>query len=264
MDEEKKSEAGGHEPERVGSYRLEAPVSQSRDGREGLYLATNETSGALALVLVLKSTFHKGVGALKELRVRFISSASEGYRALEAEETPYAVAADRQSAESLMSTLEAVARAVRHMDEALPFFDRPRPRRGLGWGVAGAVAVCALLFVLVRQEPVCPPPVEPESVASAASAPLRYDVAAEPEHINPWLGNATPPGQPVFARPLPLQPFKWQKRPPCTRFVEVELIGACWGPHALTAPCPDQLFEHQGKCYVPIIIAQSPPQSFGP
>ncbi|WP_309894456.1 hypothetical protein, partial [Archangium sp.] len=210
-----------------------------------------------------KTAFHKGVGALKELRVRFISSASEGYTALEAEETPYAVAADRQTAESLMFTLEALAQAVRHMDEALPFFDRPRPRRRLGWAVAGAVAACALLFVLVRQEPVCPPPIEPEPVASAVSAPLLHEFPAEPERINPWLGNATPPGQTVFSRPLPRQPFKWQKRPPCTRFVEVELIGACWGPHKLTAPCPDQLFEHEGQCYAPIILAQSPPQSLG-
>ncbi|HLM43004.1 MAG TPA: hypothetical protein VK458_04000 [Myxococcaceae bacterium] len=256
MDEEKKSEAGGHEPERVGSYRLEAPVSQSRDGREGLYLATNETSGALALVLVLKSTFHKGVGALKQWRVRFIFSASEGYKALEAEETPYAVAADRQSAESLMSTLEAVAQAVRHMDEALPVFDRPRPGRRLGWGLAGAVAACALLFALVRLDAVCPRTSEPEPVASA-----------EPEQLEPhsssWLGNTMPPGAPVFARPLPRQPFKGQKRPPCTRLVEAELIGACWGPHELKAPCPDELFEHQGKCYAPIIIPQLPPQSLG-
>jgi len=269
MDEEKKSEAGWNEPEQVGPYRLEAQVSQSRDGREGLYLATNETSGARALVLVLKSTFHKGVGALRELRVRFISSASEGYRALEAEETPYAVAADRQTAESLMSTLEAVAQAVRHMDEALPVFDRPRPgRRRLGWGLAGAVAACALLFGLVRLDAVCPRPIEPEPVASTASAPLSHEFPVEAEllepHLSPWLANATPPpGQPVFARPLPRQPFKGQKRPPCILLVEVELFGACWGPHALKAPCPDQLFEHEGRCYAPLIIPQSPTQSLG-
>jgi hypothetical protein len=269
MDEEKKSETGWNEPEQVGPYRLEAQVSQSRDGREGLYLATNETSGARALVLVLKTAFHKGVGALKQWRVRFIFSASEGYKALEAEETPYAVAADRQSAESLMSTLEAVAQAVRHMDEALPFFDRPRPSRRLGWwGLAGAVAACALLFVLVRQDLVCPQPMEPEPVASAASVPLRHEFPVEAEplepHLSPWLANAMPsPGQPVFARPLPRKPFKGQKRPPCILLVEVELFGACWGPHKLTAPCPDQLFEHEGQCYTPLIIPQSPPQSLG-
>jgi hypothetical protein len=267
MDEEKKSEASWEEPERLGPYRLEALVSRSRDGRERLYLATNEMSGALALVL--KTAIHKGVRALKELRVRFISSASEGYRALEAEETPYAVAADRQSAESLMSTLEAVAQAVRHMDEALPVFDRPRPGRRLGWGLgAGAVAACALLFVLVRVDAVCPQPIEPEPVASAASAPLRHEFPVEAEplepHLSPWLANATPPpGQPVFARPLPRRPFKGQKTPPCILLVEVELFGACWGPHALKAPCPDQLFEHEGQCYAPLMIPQSPPQSLG-
>lgn len=34
-----------------------------------------------------------------------------------------------------------------------------------------------------------------------------------------------------------------EKRPPCTRYVEVELVGACWAPHELKAPCPETLFK---------------------
>lgn len=62
----------------------------------------------------------------------------------------------------------------------------------------------------------------------------------------------------------PQEPFKGQKRPPCTRYVEVELIGACWGPHELKAPCPDVLYEHQGKCYVPLFSAKPPPSALEP
>jgi hypothetical protein len=67
----------------------------------------------------------------------------------------------------------------------------------------------------------------------------------------------------VLARPLPKEPFKGQKRPPCTRYAEVELVGACWAPHKLKAPCPETLFEHQGECYLPSFSAKPPPSSLG-
>jgi hypothetical protein len=34
-------------------------------------------------------------------------------------------------------------------------------------------------------------------------------------------------GESVLARPLPKEPFTGQKRPPCHRYAEVELVGAC-------------------------------------
>ena len=83
----------------------------------------------------------------------------------------------------------------------------------------------------------------------------------DPLPSSPYLADTTPPEAPVIARPLPREPFKGQKRPPCTRHVEVELIGACWGPHKLKAPCPNELYEHQGECYVPLFSAKPPPQS---
>ncbi|QRN97690.1 hypothetical protein JRI60_00955 [Archangium violaceum] len=77
-----------------------------------------------------------------------------------------------------------------------------------------------------------------------------------------FLTDTTDGGEPVLARPLPSEPFKGQKRPPCKRYSEVELIGACWMPHELKAPCPDELYEYQGKCYVPAFSAKQPvPQS---
>lgn len=68
----------------------------------------------------------------------------------------------------------------------------------------------------------------------------------------------------VLARPLPREPFKGQKRPPCTRYAEVEWVGACWLPHELKAPCPDVLYEDQGKCDSPAFSARPPPSSLGP
>ncbi len=50
---------------------------------------------------------------------------------------------------------------------------------------------------------------------------------------------------------------------PCTRYTEVELVGACWAPHEIKAPCPEDLFEHQGKCYMPTFSAKPPPSALG-
>jgi hypothetical protein len=75
--------------------------------------------------------------------------------------------------------------------------------------------------------------------------------------------DAADAGQSVIARPLPKEPFKEQKRPPCHRYAEVELIGACWMPHKLKAPCPDVLYEHQGECYSPTLATKPPPSSLG-
>ena len=45
MDDEKKSEASGEQPERLGPYVLQEQVAQSDDSYGELYLATHETSG---------------------------------------------------------------------------------------------------------------------------------------------------------------------------------------------------------------------------
>ena len=67
----------------------------------------------------------------------------------------------------------------------------------------------------------------------------------------------------ALTHPLPSKPYKGQKRPPCTRYTEVELVGACWAPHKLKAPCPETLFEYQGECYLPSFSAKPPPSSLG-
>ncbi len=256
MDEEKKSEASGEGAERVGPYLLQEQVQQSNDGQGELYLATNETSGATALVR--KHAVEEDKAPRKDWRVFLGSWASRGYSAMEVEHTGWARAQDRQSAESLLLTLEGVLEEARRMVRAVSGPDEPRLRWRLGWGVASAVAVGALLLALVRLAPVSQPP-------SALPAPLRHEepTPVETPDFRAWLADTTPPGQPVFARPLPKEPFKGQKRPPCTRYTEVELVGACWAPHKLKAPCPEDLFEYQGECYLPSFSARPPPSSLG-
>jgi hypothetical protein len=162
----------------------------------------------------------------------------------------------RQSAESLLPTLEGVHEEVRRMVRVVADPHEPRLRWPLA--LASAATLGTLLFALVRLASVSQPP-------SAPPAPLRYALPTAPgtSDFRASLAGTTPPGQPVLTRPLPKEPFKGQKRPPCTRYTEVELVGACWMPHELKAPCPEDLFEYQGKCFVPSFSAKPPPSSLG-
>jgi hypothetical protein len=259
MDEEKKSEAGAEEPERLGPYLLQEQVEQDHDSQVELYLATHETSGATALVR--KHAAEEGTAPRKDWRVLLGSWASRGYSVMEVEHTDWATAQDRQSAESLLLTLEGVLEEVRGMTRVLSDTHEPHLRWRLGLGVVSAATVCALVFALVRlasvsQHPSVPPAPLSHEEPTAAEVP-------EPSIERGLVDTTTPQEQTVLARPLPKEPYKGQKRPPCTRYTEVELIDACWIPHRLKAPCPDSLHEHQGECYVPAFSAKPPPQSFG-
>ncbi|HEX5748806.1 MAG TPA: hypothetical protein VFZ09_21370 [Archangium sp.] len=259
MDEKKKPEANGEETERLGPYVLQEQVPQSDESQGELYLARNETSGAAALVL--KHAPEEGGAPWKDWRVRLISWGSLGYCAMEVEHTPWSRAQDRQSVESLVHTLEGVLEGVRRMTRAWSGPQEPRFRWRLGLGLASAATVCALLFALVRVASVSQPP-------SAPTAPMSLEDLMATEVPEPFiergLVDTTPPQeQTVLARPLPKEPYKGQKRPPCTRYTEVELVGACWIPHELKPPCPESLHEHQGKCYLPAFSAKPPPQSLG-
>jgi hypothetical protein len=265
MDEEKKAKASGEEPERLGPYVIQEQVQQSHDSQEELYLATHETSGAKALVR--KHSSEEDAAARKDWRVLFSSWASRGYSAMEVEHTDWALAQDRQSAESLLLTLEGVLEEVRRMARAVSDTHEPRLRWSLGWGMASAAMVCALLFALAHLPSVPQPPSAPEPLASAPPAPGSHEEPAAGENpdmpTHGGLVDTADAGQSVLARPLPREPFKGQKRPPCHRYAEVELVGACWLPHELKAPCPDVLYEHQGKCYSPAFSAKPPPSSLG-
>jgi hypothetical protein len=262
--DEKKSEAREEEEEQLGPYQLHEQVLQSAQSQDELYLASHETSGATALVLKLAA--EKGAAPLKDWQVLLSASDSRGYIAMQVEHTPWAVAPDKQSAESLVFTFEGVHEAVRRMARAVSDTHEPRLRWRQGLVLASAAAG-ALLFALVWLATVSPPPDGAEPVASAAATPTSHDVLASANTLDAgydaWISDNTPLGEPAIARPLPREPLKGQKRPPCTRYVEVELVGACWAPHELKAPCPETIFEYQGKCYLPSFSAKPPPQSLG-
>ncbi|QRK11255.1 hypothetical protein JQX13_14965 [Archangium violaceum] len=261
MDES--DESNWEEVERLGPYQLREQVPLDEHSRGELFRARNETNGAAALLF--KPAEADGSEPLTDWRVRCVSSASPGYLAMEVEQTPWSVAPDKQSTETLVCTLADVLAGVRRMSQAVSGADEPRHWRHLGWVMTGVALACALGFALARMDFASPPPSEPDSLASAP-APMDQEAPTDTvvsDSFTSGLGDTTPPGLPFLARPLPREPFKGQKRPPCTRYTEVELVGACWMPHKLKAPCPDAIFEYQGECYAPVFSAKPPPQSVG-
>jgi len=76
MDEEKKPEASGEGPERLEQYLIQEQVQQSHDSQGECYLATNETSGATALVR--KHPSEEDVVPEKDWRARRTSSSTRG------------------------------------------------------------------------------------------------------------------------------------------------------------------------------------------
>jgi hypothetical protein len=140
-----------------------------------------------------------------------------------------------------------------------------RARWRLGIALAGAAVVCTLFFALVRLASVSRTSSGSEFVASTPPGPMSHEVpmvGGNPDQPTyEALVDTVDAGESVLARLLPREPFKGQKRPPSTRYAEVELVGACWLPHELKAPCPDILYEYQGKCYLPAFSAKPPPQS---
>jgi hypothetical protein len=259
MDEEKKSEASSEDAERLEPYLIEEQVEQSHDSPVEVYLATHETSGDKALVR--KHPAKEKAAQRPEWQVLIGYWASRGYSFLHLKHTGWARALDKQSAESLLFTLESVLEEVRLMAGVLAVTPEPRPRwhLGLGLGVVSAATVGALLFALVRLDPVPQPP-------STPPAPISHEELWEtelPDSIDMRLMDTIAMEPFSFARPLPKAPYKGQKRPPCNPHIEVELIGACWSAHEIKAPCPDSLHEHQGKCYVPSFSAKPPPSALG-
>jgi hypothetical protein len=240
-------------------------VPQDDYSQGEFYRATHETSGAPALVRK-PAAEEERTEPPSDMRVRVISSDSSGYDAMEVEQTPRSVAPDRQSVESMVSTLEDVHATVGRMVHASSASDEPRPRWHLGLGaLAGAAAVFALACALGRHSLVSQSPSGPEPVASVAPAPMNHEGPTDTGV--PFTGNSLREtedgGLPTIAHPFPRKPYKGQKRPPCTPRSEVEINRGCWVPHMLKAPCPEDLYEYQGQCYTTAMLAPPTPQSLG-
>jgi hypothetical protein len=265
VDQERKTGVRWPESEQLGPYRLQEQVVETAPGQAELYRATHEVSGATALVL--KPGTDDDSLPLSDWRVRCVSSASPSFLALEVEHSSWSVPSKEPPAEALVCVFEDVRGAVRRLGRAFSAPHQPRLRWRLGLASAGAAAVCALAFALVRQLPVSPPPGAPDApVASAAPSPLGQEIPTDalrnPRDDSPLL--SLPDGSPsALARPLPDRPYIGQARPPCKPRLEVEINGGCWMPHRLKAPCPHELFEHKGECYAVVTEARPLPQSLG-
>ncbi|WNG34051.1 hypothetical protein F0U61_10695 [Archangium violaceum] len=134
------------ESQKLGPYQLHEQVPQDELDHGTLYRATNETSGATALVLELPTGDEECAVPVRDWRVRCMSSASRSYLALEVEHSPWSVAPDKHSVEALVFLFEELREGVRRMAHAFSDSDEPRPRRRLG-GVLAAVAVLALALL---------------------------------------------------------------------------------------------------------------------
>ena len=78
------------------------------------------------------------------------------------------------------------------------------------------------------------------------------------EALGSVLPNQTPPASTgKISQNVPDKPLPKQKRPPCMERAAVAINGGCWRPAppgAEMAPCDDDLYEHKGRCYNPILI----------
>ena len=209
------------------------------DDKQGaLYQTPHEKSGAA--VVVREPPI--------DMKVRIVSSVVEGYDAMEVQQTPRSVGSGKPSMEAMLLTLEDVYKVVERLRRAASASREPRFWRYLRRMRLVAVPVlCVLAFALGRY---------------VSGSPATVTGMPDPGNDG-WLEDGSAQGESVLARPLPSEPFEGQKRPPCTRDTEVELIGACWVPHALKAPCSENLYEHQSECYLPLFSAKPPPQSVG-
>jgi hypothetical protein len=259
---EKKSGSGWGEVEQVGPYQLQEQVPQSEYSGGELYRATHETSGATALVL--KPTGDKdGAAPLSDWRVRFISSDSPSYVALEVEHSPKSVDPDKHSVEALMVMFGDVREGTKRMAHAFSDTSEVPPWRRLGLALVSAAAVCALVFALAQLVPMSQPLSDPGTLARTEPALPSHEVptdtvepSAEFSHLD--LKDGGP-----LARPMPSKPYKGQRRPPCKPRSEEEINGGCWVPHELKAPCPEDLYEYRGKCYTASAQPAPLPRSIG-
>jgi hypothetical protein len=70
-----------------------------------------------------------------------------------------------------------------------------------------------------------------------------------------------PNSRPAISRKVPKKPMSDQARPPCTQKAAVEINGGCWRrllEEAAIAPCDEDLYEHEGRCYMLIRTSERP------
>ncbi|WP_257462168.1 hypothetical protein [Archangium lipolyticum] len=242
MDEGKKSESSGEEVGQVGPYQLHEQVPQDDYSLGELYRATHEANGETALVFKPAAGDEKGSGQLTDWQVRLVSSASDGYVAMKAEEPPKSVASDEHSVEALVCTFEEVRGAVGRMDHALHAANEPRPWWRLGLALSGATILGVALL-------------------SATLAPVAEVRMQEESSEEVWTTDVNVDPVPVRSGEAP-RPRKNQKHAPCDAGLEREISGVCWIATEHAPPnCPPQTVSYDGKCLLPVAKPRPVPTS---
>jgi len=102
---------------------------------------------------------------------------------------------------------------------------------------------------------------EPPDAAGLAVAPdAGEEFAPAPVVVDTYV-DASVPLQ--VGRAVPSSPERWQKRPPCLKNVEEARGGACYIRAARKPPCPPELYEDEGACFVAVGAARRPDTSLG-
>jgi len=161
----------------------------------------------------------------------------------------------------LLAGLDAVGRNARtraHLtrEPLAPRMERPSVRALAAAGLAMLVLGGGFWLGMRTQSMVSPtPPPSTPGVGDWADAGLPPSLLS-----NGAEGNST-----GIAYPLPDKPFVNQLKPPCrTKADHVAINGGCWIALERRPPCDEEQAEYQGKCYLPVLKAQRPPQSVSP
>ncbi|MFY0567090.1 hypothetical protein ACN28E_25075 [Archangium lansingense] len=264
---------------RVGPYRL-GPRYRDTGALGRVYRAHNAETGAPALVLQ-RTARQEDATPLADWTVRVTSSVSPAFLALEVESAPVdGLPADVvEEFVVMLGDAEQLANTVADRHETMPHLRRPVFARQLvtppptprpstrNWqspSLAAGLAALAATAVLYLG-------------GSRSGLELRHDAGAAlaQSDLDAWWGGddaatglaltSTTDDAPILlARALPKKPFSNQKRPPCKvkEKLEVELFGGCWVPHRQSAPCPDELYEYEGVCYLPAAKPEKSPTAF--
>jgi hypothetical protein len=82
-------------------------------------------------------------------------------------------------------------------------------------------------------------------------------VQAPEKRVGPWMLS--------LGRAMPAKPYPDQRRPPCKPRMEVEINGGCWvGVLGQKPPCGNEMFDHEGACYLPSFTGPKTPTSGEP
>ncbi|QRK06068.1 hypothetical protein JQX13_38990 [Archangium violaceum] len=255
----------------LGQYRL-GPRYRGTGELGRVYRAHHVETGRPALV-VQRTERQADDAPLADWQVRVTSSVSPAFLALEVERAPEG-GDPLDVAGELVFMLEDAAQAADttiNRPETMPHLlsaPRPTPRTShapraepTSWRrpafAAAATALAAAALLHLSGSPLLGPAGldAGDELALADEAGWGGSEAA----TGLVLTNMADSEPIILARALPKKPFANQKRPPCDRDVEAEIFGGCWVATDKVTPCPDKLYEFEGKCYLPAAKPESRP-----